>query len=134
MLDVDYFKKFNDRYGHQAGDACLARVAHALAAGTRRTGDLAARYGGEEFSIVLPNTGAGQAYCIGESLRDAVEALGIAHASSSTGHVTISVGIAIQAAQEADDPDALLQRADVALYRAKNTGRNCVVLSEEIEL
>ena len=133
MLDVDYFKKFNDHYGHQAGDRCLVRVAHALAAGTHRTGDLAARYGGEEFSIVLPNTGAGQAYYIGESLRGAIEALAIAHAGSSKGHVTISVGIAIQAAREAHDPDALLQRADVALYRAKNAGRNCVVLSADIE-
>ena len=134
MLDVDDFKKFNDCYGHQAGDACLTRVAHALAAGTRRTGDLAARYGGEEFSIVLPNTGAGQAYYIGESLRSAIEALAIAHAGSTTGHVTISVGIAIQAAQEAGDPDTLMRRADVALYRAKNKGRNCVVLSEGAEL
>ncbi|MEX5748059.1 diguanylate cyclase [Massilia sp. X63] len=129
MLDVDYFKKFNDRYGHQAGDACLIRVAHALAAGTRRTGDLAARYGGEEFSIVLPNTGAGQACYIGESLRGAIEALDIAHADASTGRVTISIGVAIQAAQDAGDPDALMQLADVALYRAKEAGRNCVVLS-----
>jgi diguanylate cyclase (GGDEF)-like protein len=131
MLDVDDFKKFNDRYGHQAGDACLTRVAHALAAGMRRTGDLAARYGGEEFSIVLPNAGAGQAYYIGESLRGAVEALDIAHAGSTTGHVTISVGVAIQAAQEAGDPDTLMRRADAALYRAKHAGRNCVVLSED---
>lgn len=129
MLDVDYFKKFNDRYGHQAGDACLIRVAHALAAGTRRTGDLAARYGGEEFSIVLPNTGAGQACYIGESLRGAIEALDIPHADASTGRVTISIGVAIQAAQDAGDPDALMQLADVALYRAKEAGRNCVVLS-----
>jgi diguanylate cyclase (GGDEF)-like protein len=129
MLDVDHFKKFNDCYGHQAGDACLSGVARALADGTRRTGDLAARYGGEEFSIVLPNTGAGQAYYIGESLRGAIEALDIAHAGAATGRVTISVGVAIQAAQEAGDPDMLMQRADVALYRAKHTGRNCVVLS-----
>lgn len=131
MLDVDHFKKFNDRYGHQAGDACLIRVAHALAAGTRRSGDLAARYGGEEFSIVLPNTCAGQAHAIGESLRGAIDALGIAHAGADTGRVTISVGIAIQAPQEAGDPDALMRRADVALYRAKEAGRNRVVLGAD---
>lgn len=131
MLDVDYFKKFNDRYGHQAGDACLIRVAHALAAGTRRSGDLAARYGGEEFSIVLPNTGAGQAYHIGELLRGAIEALAIAHAGATTGRVTISVGVAIQAPHDAGDQDTLMRRADLALYRAKDAGRNCVVLSED---
>jgi len=129
MLDVDYFKKFNDRYGHQAGDACLIHVAHALAAGTRRGGDLAARYGGEEFSIVLPNTGAGQAYAIGESLRSAIEALDIAHADAATGRVTISVGVATRAPHDVAEPDTLMRRADVALYRAKDAGRNCVVLS-----
>ncbi|MGI4846461.1 MAG: diguanylate cyclase [Janthinobacterium lividum] len=128
MLDVDYFKKFNDRYGHQAGDACLIRVADALAAGTRRSGDLAARYGGEEFSIVLPDTSAGQAHAIGEALRGAIEALDIAHAGAATGRVTISVGVAIRAPQEAGDPDTLMRRADLALYRAKEAGRNRVVL------
>jgi len=130
MLDVDHFKKFNDRYGHQAGDACLVRVAHALAAGTRRAGDLTARYGGEEFSIVLPNTGADEARDIGEALRAAIEALPIEHAGAASGQVTISVGIAVQPAREAGDPDTLMRLADAALYRAKAAGRNCVVLSE----
>jgi diguanylate cyclase (GGDEF)-like protein len=131
MLDVDHFKKFNDRYGHQAGDACLIRVAQALAAGTRRASDLTARYGGEEFSIVLPATSADEARDIGEALRCAIEALGIAHAGARAGLVTISVGIAIQPAQEAGDPDALMRLADAALYRAKDAGRNCVVLSQD---
>lgn len=130
MLDVDHFKKFNDRYGHQAGDACLMRVAHALAAGTRRAGDLTARYGGEEFSIVLPNTGADEARDIGEALRAAIETLHIDHAGAASGQVTISVGIAVQPGRAAGDPDTLMRLADAALYRAKAAGRNCVVFSE----
>lgn len=128
MLDVDYFKLFNDRHGHLAGDACLIRVAHALAAGMRRAGDLTARYGGEEFSIVLPNTGADEAQQVGEALRRAIEALGIVHASTQAQQVTISVGIAVQPPPGAADPDALLRLADAALYQAKDAGRNCVVL------
>ncbi len=131
MLDVDFFKKFNDHYGHQAGDACLIRVAHALAANIRRTSDLTARYGGEEFSIVLPNTGAEEARQIGEALRCAIEDLGIAHARAAAGQVTISVGIAIQPKQGPRDPDALMRLADAALYRAKDAGRNCVVLGDD---
>ena len=128
MLDVDYFKRFNDRHGHQAGDACLTRVAQALAAGMRRAGDLTARYGGEEFSIVLPNTGADEARQIGEALRRAIEDLGIPHASADAAQVTISVGIAVQSPPGVADPDALLRLADAALYHAKDAGRNCVVL------
>jgi diguanylate cyclase (GGDEF)-like protein len=131
MLDVDYFKRYNDHYGHQAGDACLVRVAQTLAAGMRRASDLAARYGGEEFGIVLPNTGAEDARHIGEALRGAIEALGIAHAGSKAGLVTISIGIAVQPALDSGDPDGLLQLADAALYRAKDTGRNRVILSRE---
>ncbi len=128
MLDVDYFKLFNDRHGHQAGDACLIRVAQALAAGMRRAGDLTARYGGEEFSIVLPNTGADEARLTGEALRRAIEDLGICHEGADGQQVTISVGIAIQPPPGAADPDALLRLADAALYQAKDAGRNCVIL------
>jgi diguanylate cyclase (GGDEF)-like protein len=134
MLDVDHFKKFNDRYGHQAGDECLVRVAHALQAGTRRASDLAARYGGEEFSIVLPNTGPEEARAIGEALRLAVEQLGVANERTAAGHVTISVGIAVQWRQGAAGLEALMRQADRALYRAKDAGRNCVVLSDDPEV
>jgi diguanylate cyclase (GGDEF)-like protein len=130
MLDVDYFKRYNDRYGHQAGDACLIRVAQALAGSMRRASDLTARYGGEEFSIVLPDTDAQEARHIGEALRSAIEKLGIVHASADAGQVTISVGIAVQPAPCALDPDALLRLADAALYGAKDAGRNCVVVRE----
>ena len=134
MLDVDFFKKFNDRYGHQAGDECLVRVAHALDASARRVSDLTARYGGEEFSVVLPNTGAAEARQIGEALRCAIEELNIVHERAAAGQVTISVGIAIGAEPGATDPDALMRLADAALYRAKDAGRNRVVLSEDPEL
>lgn len=129
MLDVDYFKRYNDHYGHQAGDACLIRVAQALAAGTRRASDLTARYGGEEFSIVLPNTGPDEAVDIAEGLRASIAALAIPHATADAEQVTISVGIALQSAGAAD-PDALMRLADAALYQAKAAGRNCVVLDE----
>lgn len=132
MLDVDHFKKFNDRYGHQSGDACLVQVAHALAAGTRRAGDLTARYGGEEFSIVLPNSCADEALRIGEALRCAIADLHIANAGAASGQVTISVGVAVLPAREAGDPDALMRLADAALYRAKDAGRNCVMLSGDV--
>ena len=131
MLDVDHFKRFNDRYGHQAGDTCLIRVAHALDGAARRAGDLTARYGGEEFSIVLPNTGAVEAQHIGEALRRAIADLHIDHAAAPAGQVTISVGIAVHALAGPVDPDTLLRLADAALYRAKDAGRNCVVLGAE---
>ncbi|KAB8042430.1 diguanylate cyclase domain-containing protein [Janthinobacterium aquaticum] len=130
MLDVDHFKQYNDRYGHQAGDACLSRIAQALQAGMRRAGDLAARYGGEEFSIVLPNVGAQEAQQVGAALRAAVEALDIVHDAAPAGRVTISVGIAVQPAPGGADGDALMRLADAALYGAKGAGRNRVVLRE----
>jgi diguanylate cyclase (GGDEF)-like protein len=107
------------------------RVAQALQSVTRRASDLAARYGGEEFSIVLPNTGADEAREMGEALRHAVEQLDAVHERAPAGRVTISVGIAIQWRQGASDPDALMRMADGALYRAKDAGRNCVVLGDD---
>ncbi len=133
MLDVDHFKRFNDHYGHQAGDTCLIRVAQALAGATRRASDLTARYGGEEFSIVLPNTGAGEAQRIGEALRLAIAGLRIDHAGADAGQVTISVGIAVHAPPGAVDPDTLLRQADAALYRAKDAGRNCVAVDQAMQ-
>ncbi|CAH0296696.1 Phytochrome-like protein cph2 [Massilia sp. Bi118] len=132
MLDVDYFKRYNDHYGHQAGDDCLVRVAQTLVAGMRRASDLTARYGGEEFCVVLPNTDAEEARQIGEALRCAIEGLDIPHAGSKAGLVTISVGIAIQPALDTSDPEALLRIADAALYRAKDAGRNRVMLGAEL--
>ena len=130
MLDVDHFKRYNDRYGHQAGDACLIRVAHALRAGMRRASDVVARYGGEEFSIVLPDTDAQQALQMALALRSAIEALGIVHADGEAGRVTISVGVAVRQAGGVADADVLLRLADAALYRAKDAGRNRVEMCE----
>ncbi|TWI62628.1 diguanylate cyclase (GGDEF)-like protein [Pseudoduganella lurida] len=128
LVDVDHFKKFNDRYGHVAGDDCLRRVAGAIAAGTRRPTDLAARYGGEEFAVILPDTNADGARAVAETIRAAVAALGIPHADHPAGHVTVSLGA--HAARPALDGSAALdwvRAADALLYEAKATGRNRTV-------
>jgi diguanylate cyclase (GGDEF)-like protein len=126
MLDVDYFKPYNDHYGHGLGDECLRRVAGALRARLQRPADLVARYGGEEFVLLLPDTDAAGALSLAESCRVAVSALRIPHAySSAADHVTLSIGVA--ATQPPNDgPSRLLARADEALYRAKSEGRNRV--------
>ena len=129
MIDVDHFKKYNDCYGHQAGDACLKSVARVLQQATRRAGDLVARYGGEEFSIVLPNTGAGVATRIAETMRAAIETLHMPHQQAPLGKITVSVGIAASTAV-GGKADHQMRAADAALYRAKNAGRNCVMVTE----
>lgn len=130
--DVDYFKKFNDRYGHVAGDACLRQVAGAIAAGLKRPADLAARYGGEEFVVVLPDTDLDGACAVAEQLRNRIAALGIAHADSQFGHVTISLGVftAHPGAGGGDVAD-WIRAADAMLYKAKGAGRNCLVAHED---
>ncbi len=124
LCDVDFFKAYNDRYGHLAGDDVLRWVAAALSSGLR-TGDTAYRFGGEEFLLVLPEQDAVAAIAITERLRQAVEGLGIPHADGlPLGVVTISAGVAVSA--EAGDADGLLKAADRALYAAKEAGRNRV--------
>jgi diguanylate cyclase (GGDEF)-like protein len=126
VVDIDYFKQYNDRYGHPRGDVCLRRVAAALARVPTRAGDLVARLGGEEFSIVLPGTDAPAALDMAERVRKAVAGLGIPHdASPVASVVTISVGVATGDAVEGSG-DHLVSAADAALYRAKAAGRNCV--------
>lgn len=144
MLDVDYFKKYNDHYGHHQGDLCLAAVARSLASIVHRPADLVARYGGEEFVMLLPSTPLVGAAHVAQRLCTTVADQGVPHAQSPIArHVTISVGVA------ADEPAlagycggdgipvpalALLQRADKALYAAKRAGRNQVMtatLAEE---
>ncbi|HJU99628.1 MAG TPA: diguanylate cyclase [Burkholderiaceae bacterium] len=131
MIDVDYFKRYNDCYGHQRGDDCLMRVAQALRGGARRAADLVARYGGEEFAIVLPNAGPAEAVEVGQALRAAVEQLAIAHEEAPGALVTISVGVACAEGHAVASTDALLRLADAALYRAKHMGRNRVVCDGE---
>jgi diguanylate cyclase (GGDEF)-like protein/PAS domain S-box-containing protein len=127
MIDVDKFKPFNDLYGHQAGDDCLGTVARALEPLMKRAGDTAARYGGEEFVVMLPETDEDGATFIARSIRDAVRNLGIAHAGSSHGVVTVSIGVATYARPATIAARDLIARADQAIYQAKSEGRDRVV-------
>jgi diguanylate cyclase (GGDEF)-like protein len=126
FIDIDHFKRFNDTYGHAAGDNALARVAECIESVIRRPGDIAARYGGEEFVILLPNTPSAGALRIAEKLRAKVQALGIAHAPSPYGVVTVSIGCTTSFAGKGRDAVSLLSDADEALYTAKTSGRNRV--------
>lgn len=132
MLDVDYFKGFNDRYGHLEGDACLRRIAALLTATTRRPADLAARLGGEEFAVLLPGTDTAGAAYLARDLLAALAALGIPHGDGIGGVVTLSAGVAALCPAVSDfDSAALIQAADRALYRAKAEGRGRVVLEQQ---
>jgi diguanylate cyclase (GGDEF)-like protein/PAS domain S-box-containing protein len=127
LLDIDYFKAFNDHYGHLGGDDCLRRVAGCVADANRRPGDHTARYGGEEIAVVLPATETEGAAKVAEALRCAIAALKIEHAGSEFGIVTVSLGAAAINPAAADSvAAALIQAADMALYQAKAAGRNCV--------
>jgi diguanylate cyclase (GGDEF)-like protein len=130
MLDIDYFKPYNDLYGHGAGDRCLQQVASAIAAGVRRPGALVARYGGEEFAVILPRTDADEARDLAEALRRRVEALAIPHSGNpGSGRVTVSLGICTRTPPQTADLQELMQSADQALYKAKESGRNGVAAS-----
>ncbi len=127
LLDIDYFKDFNDYYGHLAGDECLIRVATTIAACLQRPFDLAARYGGEEFACILPETDENGAWQLAENMRIAIEQLAIPHQRSAiTSHVTASLGIATIYCEARDRSIELLAQADQALYAAKRAGRNQV--------
>jgi diguanylate cyclase (GGDEF)-like protein len=127
MMDVDHFKKYNDRYGHQAGDACLSKVAEAMRACLREPGDMVARFGGEEFIAVLPQANGVMAHAAAERVRLAVQALQLPHADSSAAPVvTVSLGVASMAVQPGQIDAALIKSADDALYAAKRGGRNRV--------
>ena len=126
MCDIDFFKLFNDSYGHQNGDACLRRVAQTLTSSVERGGDLVARYGGEEFVAVLPGTSLSGAEKVAEQMRQAVRDLCIPHPSTPFGFVTISIGAASAVAMPETSPHDLVQAADKALYQAKFAGRNRV--------
>lgn len=129
MGDVDFFKRYNDTYGHQAGDQCLASVARVIRSQLKRSGDLAARYGGEEFATILLNTPSDGAQHVAETIRVAVEQLGLPHSASSVAdHVTISLGVASLVPEGDLLPVELIRRADGALYRAKEAGRNRSIL------
>jgi diguanylate cyclase (GGDEF)-like protein len=131
MCDVDFFKLFNDTYGHQGGDDCLRSVAKALGDSARRGGDFIARYGGEEFVVVLPATEAEGALNVAEKIRLAVELLAIEHSKSQVApHVTLSLGVATIIPCDEGTPELLIKCADDALYTAKSSGRNRVTVWE----
>lgn len=125
LIDIDHFKPYNDNYGHQGGDDCLRQVAQKLASTVRRPSDLVARYGGEEFAVVMPGTDLEGAKSIAAALCEGVSSMGLPHAHSSTAsHVTISMGVASVVPSADSSPQQLIEKADGALYRAKESGRN----------
>jgi len=132
MIDLDEFKKFNDTYGHVAGDRCLQEVAQALQAAASRGVDMVGRYGGEEFCLILPNTSDPES--VAKDCLDKVADLHIPHKTSSTGdYVSISVGLATLVPQPGDSLTDLLKAADTALYQAKQEGRNQLKVAETVE-
>jgi diguanylate cyclase (GGDEF)-like protein/PAS domain S-box-containing protein len=125
LIDIDFFKQYNDHYGHICGDECLKRVAQALGAGARRPRDILARYGGEEFALVLPETDAAGAESVASSCRQSVLEAQIAHERSPAApQVTISIGIGTIVPSPGDDWLQFLETVDRRLYRAKQNGRN----------
>ena len=132
MIDVDWFKKYNDHYGHQAGDDCLRSVAKILKSHASRAGDLVARYGGEEFVVISTSVNKEDALHFANRLCQAFQGSGLSHASSSFGHVTVSIGMAVAAPADVETAELLLKAADEALYRAKAQGRNQAVLADEV--
>ena len=128
LVDIDHFKRYNDLYGHQAGDDCIKQVAEVLASAAKRPLDFCARYGGEEFALVLYAPSGAQPEALPEQIREAIMALGMPHADSDAADViTVSIGSAITTAGGKRSLAGLIQKADEALYRAKQVGRNRVL-------
>lgn len=127
LIDVDYFKRYNDYYGHQAGDECLRKVAGAMKTAIGRPTDVIARYGGEEFACLLPDTNLEGALYLAETIKQTIIALNIAHAESSIlPCVTVSIGVCVKPQEYQGTLDVILRMADIQLYNAKEQGRNCV--------
>lgn len=133
LIDIDSFKAYNDHFGHQQGDTCLATVAQALAAKLKRPADVAARYGGEEFAAILPDTSLEQARLHANAIREHVAGLALQHAPAAHWTmVTLSIGVASFDRERLHEVPALIEAADKALYAAKHGGRNRVVVSGDI--
>jgi diguanylate cyclase (GGDEF)-like protein len=132
LMDVDYFKKYNDHYGHVAGDACLRQVASAISVCVKRPADVVARYGGEEFVVLLPDTDLAGACNVAEQIRMRIAALEVPHVKSQFGHVTVSLGVytAHPGTTEASSAD-WVRAADTLLYKAKEAGRNMLAAHED---
>ncbi|WP_256735644.1 diguanylate cyclase [Pseudomonas sp. dw_612] len=129
LIDVDYFKKYNDHYGHQAGDDCLRRVAKTLEAHALRAGDQVARYGGEEFALITTTLHTEKSFAHAQTLCDALEQMALPHALSPFGFVTVSIGVAVISPADGWTAEQLLKQADLALYCAKAQGRNQAALA-----
>lgn len=131
LCDIDFFKPYNDTYGHQAGDECLKRVADAIRQAIRRPADLAARYGGEEFAVILPDTHTEGAIHVAENIRETVHALKIAHRGSQVSqYITLSIGVTTTIPSHDLFPETLITSADLGLYQAKAQGRNQIVIAD----
>lgn len=129
LCDIDYFKNYNDTYGHQAGDECLQQVAKAIKRSLKRAADFVARYGGEEFAIILPNTKAEGALMLAEEIRSSVRKLHISHAKSQVSEfVTLSLGVAVIVPTQKCSAEKLIHTADLGLYEAKDGGRDRAIL------
>jgi diguanylate cyclase (GGDEF)-like protein len=127
FIDIDFFKNYNDTYGHTQGDECLKKVASALSCSVKRPTDQVSRYGGEEFAVIVPHTAIHGARTMAEGLRNRVEELRLEHAGSLIhDHVTISLGVACATPERGLSPDSLVLAADRAVYEAKRAGRNRV--------
>ncbi|GAO96729.1 diguanylate cyclase [Pseudomonas syringae pv. actinidiae] len=124
MIDIDYFKRFNDTFGHVAGDVCLRAVGEILEDSVKRPSDLVARYGGEEMGIIMPNTDGQGATVVAQLIIDRLERKNIRHNSSPFGRVSVSIGIIAAAGSQLDNLMGFIQGADRALYNAKALGRN----------
>ena len=132
LCDVDFFKLYNDHYGHQEGDECLKAVAECMKSCIHRPADLAARYGGEEFVVILPNTSSNGAYHLAETIRTAIVSMKREHIRSEVNDVvTLSFGVAtVVPPIEGGNAEALVKTADDALYESKKAGRNLVTAKD----
>ncbi len=132
MLDIDFFKLYNDTYGHQAGDKCIQEVASILQDSGNRSSDITARYGGEEFVVLLPNTDSAGARSVAELIQDRIKSRGIQHETSPVApFVTLTIGIASFTPDRSTSPEKLITLADQELYKGKNNGRNQINCSGE---
>ena len=127
FIDIDFFKSYNDSHGHGAGDDCIAAVGRAIDQSLQRPADVAARYGGDEFVVLLPDTDLDGALDVARRIEAAIRALGLSHARSRFGRITLSIGVAQQVPEPNHRPQEMLQRADRALYAAKQAGRNRIM-------
>ncbi|MEL6930302.1 MAG: diguanylate cyclase, partial [Cyanobacteria bacterium J06600_6] len=129
LIDIDYFKLYNDSLGHQEGDNCLKKVAQAIEQAVNRPADLVARYGGEEFAVILPQTSANNALLLAEKIRFKIQSLNITHPQSAiSDRISLSLGVAAVVPSPQCTAKQLLLAADKALYQAKAEGRNRSVL------